>query len=32
MFLVSRFVIGFGLVFANTYAPVLIDELAHPKD
>lgn len=32
MFLVSRFVIGFGLVFANTYAPMLIGELAHPKD
>lgn len=32
MFLASRFIIGFGLVFANTYAPVLIGELAHPKD
>lgn len=32
MFLVSRFVIGFGLVFCNTYAPILIGELAHPKD
>ncbi|RSL47611.1 hypothetical protein CEP54_013302 [Fusarium duplospermum] len=32
MFLISRFVIGFGLVFANTYAPMLIGELAHPKD
>ncbi|KAL3476994.1 general substrate transporter [Aspergillus californicus] len=32
MFLVSRFIIGFGLVFANTYAPILIGELAHPKD
>lgn len=32
MFLLSRFVIGFGLVFANTYAPILIGELAHPKD
>ncbi|KAF7552854.1 hypothetical protein G7Z17_g4031 [Cylindrodendrum hubeiense] len=32
MFLVSRFVIGFGLVFANTFAPMLIGELAHPKD
>jgi MFS family permease len=32
MFLISRFIIGFGLVFANTYAPVLIGELAHPKD
>ncbi|KAK7414939.1 hypothetical protein QQX98_006264 [Neonectria punicea] len=32
MFLISRFTIGFGLVFANTYAPMLIGELAHPKD
>ncbi|KAL4885195.1 general substrate transporter [Aspergillus karnatakaensis] len=32
MFLVSRFLIGFGLVFANTYAPILIGELAHPRD
>lgn len=32
MFTVSRFIIGFGVVFANTYAPVLIGELAHPKD
>ncbi|KAL2833968.1 general substrate transporter [Aspergillus pseudoustus] len=32
MFLISRFLIGFGLVFANTYAPILIGELAHPRD
>lgn len=32
MFVLSRFIIGFGLVFANTYAPMLIGELAHPKD
>ena len=32
MFLVSRFIIGFGLVFGNTFAPILIGELAHPKD
>ncbi|KAK2009481.1 general substrate transporter [Colletotrichum eremochloae] len=32
MFLVSRFILGFGLVFANAYAPMLIGELAHPKD
>lgn len=32
MFLISRFIIGFGLVFANSYAPMLIGELAHPKD
>ncbi|KAH7469678.1 hypothetical protein FOMA001_g14004 [Fusarium oxysporum f. sp. matthiolae] len=31
MFLISRFIIGFGLVFANAYAPMLIGELAHPK-
>lgn len=32
MFLVSRFLLGFGLVFCNSYAPILIGELAHPKD
>jgi MFS family permease len=32
MFVISRFIIGFGLVFANTYAPMLIGELAHPRD
>ncbi|KAH7336660.1 general substrate transporter [Rhexocercosporidium sp. MPI-PUGE-AT-0058] len=32
MFLISRFIIGFGLVFANSYSPMLIGELAHPKD
>ncbi|KAF5560916.1 hexose transporter [Fusarium phyllophilum] len=32
MFLISRFIIGFGLVFANVYAPMLIGELAHPKE
>lgn len=32
MFLVSRFILGFGLVFANAYAPMLIAELSHPKD
>jgi MFS family permease len=32
MFLVSRFAIAFGLIFCNTYAPILIGELAHPKD
>ena len=32
MFLISRFIIGFGLIFANAYAPVLIGELAHPKE
>ncbi|KAJ5062217.1 general substrate transporter [Bipolaris maydis] len=31
MFLVSRFIIGCGLVFANAYAPMLIGELAHAK-
>lgn len=32
MFLIFRFTVGFGLVLANTYAPVLIGELAYPKD
>ncbi|KAL3456426.1 general substrate transporter [Aspergillus heterothallicus] len=32
MFLIGRFLIGFGPVFANTYAPILIGELAHPRD
>jgi MFS family permease len=32
MFLMSRFIIGVGLVFCNSYAPMLIGELAHPKD
>ncbi|KAM0546451.1 hypothetical protein ACHAPJ_010807, partial [Fusarium lateritium] len=32
MFLVSRFTIGCGIVFANAYAPMLIGELAHPKE
>ncbi|KAF9873874.1 hypothetical protein CkaCkLH20_08608 [Colletotrichum karsti] len=32
MFLASRFLLGFGLVFCNTFAPILIGELAHPKD
>ncbi|GKU08437.1 lactose permease [Fusarium langsethiae] len=32
MFLASRFIISFGLVFANAYAPMLIGDLAHPKE
>lgn len=32
MFALSRLILGFGLVFCNTYAPILIGELAHPKD
>lgn len=32
MFLASRFIIGMGIVFANSFAPILIGELAHPKD
>lgn len=32
MFLVARYLIGFGLVFANAFAPILIGELSHPKD
>lgn len=31
MFVVSRFIIGVGIVFANAYGPMLIGELAHPK-
>ncbi|KAH6869694.1 general substrate transporter [Thelonectria olida] len=32
MFMASRFIIGVGIVFANTFAPMLIGELAHPKE
>lgn len=32
MFVVSRFILGFGLSFATTSAPSLISELSHPKD
>lgn len=32
MFVVARFIIGFGVVFANAYAPMLIGELAFPKE
>ncbi|OQD60725.1 hypothetical protein PENPOL_c021G02655 [Penicillium polonicum] len=32
MFMISRFIIGIGIVFANTFAPMLIGELAHPKE
>ncbi|KAJ5351976.1 hypothetical protein N7452_000950 [Penicillium brevicompactum] len=32
MFMISRFIIGIGIVFANTSAPMLIGELAHPKE
>ncbi|KAJ9156094.1 General substrate transporter [Pleurostoma richardsiae] len=32
MFIISRFVIGSGLIFANACVPVLMGELAHPKD
>lgn len=32
MFLVSRILIGFGFIFANACAPMLIGELAHPKE
>ncbi|KAF5243611.1 hypothetical protein FANTH_8191 [Fusarium anthophilum] len=31
MFLISRSIIGFDLVFANAYALMLIGKLAHPK-
>ncbi|KAH7011014.1 general substrate transporter [Ilyonectria destructans] len=32
MFVVSRFVLGFGLSFATTASPSMVSELAHPKD
>ncbi|KAH6952442.1 general substrate transporter [Ilyonectria sp. MPI-CAGE-AT-0026] len=32
MFIVSRFILGFGLSFATTAAPSLVTELSHPKD
>ncbi|KAF6809051.1 lactose permease [Colletotrichum plurivorum] len=32
MFVVSRFLLGFGLSFATTSAPSLVSELSHPKD
>jgi fucose permease len=32
MFVVSRFILGFGLSFATTAAPSLVSELSHPKD
>ncbi|KAH8673293.1 general substrate transporter [Xylariales sp. PMI_506] len=32
MFIISRLVLGFGMIFANAAVPVLMGELAHPKD
>lgn len=32
MFIASRTIIGFGMIFANACAPVMIGELSHPKD
>lgn len=32
MFIISRFVLGCGLVFANACVPVIMGELAHPKE
>lgn len=32
MFVVSRFILGFGLSFATTSSPSLVSELSHPKD
>ncbi|KAM0212560.1 hypothetical protein ACHAPQ_004927 [Fusarium lateritium] len=32
MFIISRFLLGFGLSFATTAAPSLVTELSHPKD
>lgn len=32
MFVVSRFILGFGLSFATTASPSMVSELSHPKD
>ncbi|KAK9317838.1 general substrate transporter [Lipomyces starkeyi] len=32
MFLISRFILGFGLTFCTTAAPSLVAELCHPKE
>lgn len=32
MFVVSRFVLGFGLAFATTASPSMVSELSHPKE
>ncbi|KAK9234151.1 general substrate transporter [Lipomyces kononenkoae] len=32
MFLISRFIVGFGLTFCTTAAPSLVTELCHPKE
>lgn len=32
MFVVSRFILGFGLTFCTTASPSLVTELAHPKE
>ncbi|KAK9492575.1 general substrate transporter [Lipomyces doorenjongii] len=32
MFLISRFILGFGLTFCTTAAPTLVAELCHPKE
>ncbi|KAH6616812.1 general substrate transporter [Boeremia exigua] len=32
MFVISRFILGFGLSFATTASPSLVSELSHPKD
>ncbi|KAH8658182.1 general substrate transporter [Xylariales sp. PMI_506] len=32
MFVISRVILGAGIVFANACVPVLMGELAHPKD
>ncbi|KAI6780844.1 uncharacterized protein J7T54_007323 [Emericellopsis cladophorae] len=32
MFVISRFVLGFGLSFATTASPSMVSELSHPKD
>ncbi|RKL20206.1 hypothetical protein BFJ68_g2915 [Fusarium oxysporum] len=32
MFVISRFILGFGLSFATTASPSMVSELSHPKD
>lgn len=32
MFVVSRFILGFGLTFCTTASPSLVSELSHPKE
>ncbi|KAK6705192.1 hypothetical protein SNK03_009037 [Fusarium graminearum] len=32
MFVISRFILGFGLSFATTASPSMVSELSHPRD